>query len=80
MMQDMKQRFLAMALACLLFAPLPAVAQDEPPRTDVRMEGYGATSVKLEQKGSAVTWLLMLALAGVCVGVMFKNAQRSHLD
>lgn len=80
MMLHMKQRFLALAIACLLFAPLPSFGQDEAPREDVRLEGYGATNVKLPPQGSALTWFLMLALAGVCIGVMFKNAQRSHLD
>lgn len=79
----MKQRFLAVVLVALgvLFWPMQALAQEDAPVPEARLEGYGSSvAVKLEPSSSALTWFIMLALAGVCVAVMFKNAKRSHLD
>jgi len=36
--------------------------------------------VTLDTGGTALSWLLLILLAALCVGVVFKNANRSHLD
>lgn len=61
--------------------PTPARAQDEdqPPIYDARVQGYSKT-VQLPSSSTALTWLLLVVLGGVCVGVMFIDAKRSHLD
>jgi cytochrome c-type biogenesis protein CcmH/NrfF len=46
---------------------------------DARLEGYG-TNVTLENSSTALMWLLLVVLGAICVGVMFKNAKRTHLD
>lgn len=65
--------------AVTLAMPALAAAQDEPTMYDARLEGY-ATSVTIGSGSTALMWLLVLLLAGLCVGVMFKNPNRSHLD
>jgi hypothetical protein len=79
----MKQRFLAVVLAALgvFFRPMQVLAQSEGSKPEVRLEGYGTTvNVKLDPSSSALTWIIMIALAAACIAVMFKNAKRTHLD
>lgn len=79
----MKQRFLAMVLvaAGLIACPMQARAQDDAVPPEVRLEGYGSgVNVRMEERSSALTWILMVGMAGACIAVMFKNAKRSHLD
>jgi len=67
------------ALAALLL-PATALGQEEDVKNDARLEGY-PTKVSLESGDStALTWLLLVFLAMVALGVMFKNAKRTHLD
>ena len=33
-----------------------------------------------DASGTALTWLLLVVLGGICVGVMFMNSKRTHLD
>ena len=77
----MKQRFLSLAVACLttLSTPIAALAQEEPKSYDARLEGY-PSNVTLEGGTTALTWLLFVFLSVVCIGVLFKNAKRTHLD
>jgi len=77
----MKQRLLAIGFAvlALLANPMGALAQEEPKFYDGRLEGY-PTKVTLDDSGTALTWLLFVFLSVVCIGVMFKNARRTHLD
>jgi hypothetical protein len=80
--KKMKQRLLSIALACLSFLLLPvtAMAQDEEPDYyDARLEGY-PQGVTLERSTTALTWLLFIFLAVICIAVLFKNAKRTHLD
>lgn len=83
MMLNMKLRLLTCLLMAIftIAAPVAAFAQDEEEDKiyDARLEGY-ATPVTLDSKSTALTWLLVGALAVACVGVMFKDAKRSHLD
>lgn len=69
--------FGVLAVAC---CPLAALAQDEGPAYyDARLEGY-PTNVTLDLSSTGLTWLLFVFLSIVCIGVMFKNARRTHLD
>lgn len=80
----MKQRMLGIVCALLLLAtPVTTWArQPEMEReiVDARLEGYDKTGVTLPPSGTALMWLLLIFLTIVCVGVMFKDAKRSHLD
>ena len=62
-----------------LMTPLTTLAQEESKIVDARLEGY-SKNVTLDAGGTALIWLLVLALAALGVGVLFKNANRSHLD
>jgi len=77
----MKHRLLSIGLAVLmmLLSPLGALAQEEIKYYDARLEGY-PSGVTLELGSTALTWLLFVFLSVVCIGVMFKNARRTHLD
>ncbi len=82
MIELMKHRLLGWGVAVLtvLSSPLVALAQDEESKIyDARLEGY-ANNVTLDAGGSGLTWLLLVVLAVLCLGVMFKTAGRSHLD
>ena len=59
--------------------PVSASAQEEKQPYDARLENYKG-NVTLDTGSTALTWFLFIVLAGLCVGVMFKNANRSHLD
>lgn len=77
----MKHRLLSIGWAALtlLLSPISAMAQEELKYYDARLEGY-PTNVTLESSSTALTWLLFIFLAVICIGVMFKNARRTHLD
>ena len=47
---------------------------------DGRLRGYEAQGIVLEESSVAPTYLALLALAVIALGVMFKSARRSHLD
>ncbi len=74
--------FLAACIAgvLLLASPMPAAAQDdeESEIVDARLEGY-SKGVTLEGS-TALMWVLLLILAIVCIGPLFMNAKRTHLD
>ena len=81
----MKNRLLGWGAALLaslssLASPLAALAQDEESKIyDARLEGY-PSNMTLDAGGSGLTWLLLVVLAALCLGVLFKTAGRSHLD
>ncbi len=82
MMAGMKQILLRLLLigAGIAYAPVIVIAQEEESKIyDARLEGYGGT-VTLQNSSTALMWLLLVVLAALCVGVMFKNAKRTHLD
>ena len=68
--------------ACLLAAALtPSVvlAQEEEVPRDARLEGY-PVKVHLDNDSPALSYIFLLFLGAVTLGVMFKNARRTHLD
>ena len=83
-MSNRFKRLASVAGWCLLllffFAPALALADDDTAR-DARLEGY-SLDVAMPQPGSGtgLTWLLFVGLMIVCVGVVFKNPRRTHLD
>ena len=69
-------------LACLwafTLAPAAALAQEEEVERDARLEGY-ASKVALDNDSTALMWILLIVLGALAMGVMFKNARRTHLD
>ena len=74
-------RLLTVAVPLLL--PALAMArptEDESATLEGRFEGY-AQQVRLTEPGSnAFTWITLIFLTIVTLSVLFKNANRSHLD
>jgi hypothetical protein len=88
MMSPSKQSFLkrwmmaaALALVLVASAPVHAASSDDeesaPP--DARLSGYDKT-VDLSSSTTALTWVLLIVLTIVTLGVLFKDAKRTHLD
>lgn len=81
MMKATRKLAVVLALLSAYVMPLPtAFAQDEdkaPP--EARLENY-PSKVTLDPGGTATSWLLFIVLTGLTVLVMFKNANRTHLD
>jgi uncharacterized membrane protein len=77
-----KRWMLAAALAMLLVASAPRSAmaeEDEPTVYDARIQGYDK-NVQLDSGTTALTWVLLIVLTIVTLGVLFKDAKRTHLD
>jgi hypothetical protein len=70
---------LVLSVAMLAATASSARAQDDDaPKVDARLEGY---PVKVDVQGTtALTWLLLMVLGIVALGVLFKDSKRSHLD
>ncbi len=66
-------------LASLLSTTGTVMAQEVDTPIDARLEGYGSEKVVLGDS-TALMWLLLMVLAILAVGVLFKDAKRSHLD
>ncbi len=84
MMSRMKRRFLTflIMLLTLTAAPLAARADDTntPPKDyDGRLDDFGK-QVTLDGGGTALSYFLFAGLGVIALGVLFKNARRSHLD
>ena len=89
MIDCMKQRLFvprlltwSCAIYFTLLTPALLLARPQEPEKEIvdgRLEGY-AKNVTLEGGSTALTWLLLVFLAVIAVGVMFKNAKRTHLD
>ena len=81
----MKQRFLPKLLALAFAVAVPVISfasnDDEPDGIDARLKGYKEGTLALKDAGgTALTWILLIILAGLCIGVMFINSKRTHLD
>jgi hypothetical protein len=73
---------LATAALALALSPAAALAQREEKERDIvdaRLEGY-ANSVTLPPGSVGLTWVALIVLGAICVGGLFKDAKRSHLD
>jgi hypothetical protein len=87
MMAYMKHRLLTFAFAAVpaiivVLSPLFAFAakdEEETSQWEARLEGY-ASAVRLDEKGTALTWLIVIVLSALAVATMLKNAKRTHLD
>ena len=68
-------------MSVLFLNPLTARASNEEEKfpIDARLENY-PQKVTLEESGTAFSWIIFIVLTALCVGVMFKSANRSHLD
>jgi hypothetical protein len=71
--------FTLAASAILLANPILAKADDTPPY-DGRLTVLAPNKAEMPQTGTAVTYLLFIGLGVACLGVLFKHANRSHLD
>ena len=72
-------RLAVAVIAVCLLCPATSRAQDEGVKYDARLDGYDA-KVQVDSDNTALTWIRLVALAAVAMGVMFKNAKRTHLD
>jgi hypothetical protein len=80
MMRIMRSRLLSVVVGFMAIAMSPVLAMaDDSKVYDGRLEGYGK-GVTLEIGGTSLTWLLLVGVGILGLGVMFKNAKRSHLD
>jgi len=85
MMRGMTRQRLFVASVSLLTTVLTPIvvlasSDEDAQPLDARLLGYKEGNAALKDaSGSALTWLLCIVLAGVCVGVMFINSKRSHL-
>lgn len=57
---------------------VPVLAEDETP-LDGRFSGY-PSSVASQPASTALIWILLVGLGILCVGPLFLNAHRTHLD
>jgi hypothetical protein len=86
MIRVMKKRLIAVVLALTLALSAPTVSfastsDEEAPSHDARLDGYKDGNMALKDaSGTGLTWLLLVVLAAMCVGVMFINSKRTHLD
>ena len=85
MMARMKQRVIqaGIALLAMLATPLSVLAQrqgeEEREIVDARLEGY-ASNVTLDSGSTGLTWVVFIILTIICLGGLFKDAKRTHLD
>jgi hypothetical protein len=67
----------------MLATPLSVLAQrqgeEEREIVDARLEGY-ASNVTLDSGSTGLTWFVFIILAIICLGGLFKDAKRTHLD
>jgi hypothetical protein len=77
--------FILATLASLCTVPASSYASsnndDDAPKLDARLDGYKQGNMDLkEASGTGLTWVLLVILGGMCIGVMFMNSKRTHLD
>jgi hypothetical protein len=83
MMPAMRFRRLAICLwlSCLAIPATVVRAQDEIPDYDARTQGYPqGLPTHMEDSGTIGAWFIFVPLAAISLGVLFRNAKRSHLD
>jgi hypothetical protein len=78
-MRNLRSRIGAAVVAIVLAAAAPAARADDK-AVNPKMIGY-PKEITVDVEGStATTWLLLIGLGIICVGVMFKAGKRTHLD
>jgi hypothetical protein len=86
MIQVMKTRIIAklLTLAFAVALPLAAFASssdDDSDGIDARLKGYKEGTMALKDaSGTALSWILLIILAAICIGVLFMSSKRTHLD
>lgn len=83
MIRAMKLRQVAicLGLVCLAMPLAPARGDDAEETYDARTQGYESQyKTNLEDSGTVGAWFVFVPLSLLALGVMFKNANRSHLD
>ena len=76
-------KLLAIAFAILIPVMVFASSSDDEggDGIDARLKGYKDGTMALKDaSGTALVWVLILILGALCVGVLFMNAKRTHLD
>ncbi len=80
MMKLMRERLLRVVCWLLVvLSPSLALAADDEKLPDARIQNY-PKPVSVPEGGTALTWLLLIFLSGICLATLFKNAKRTHLD
>jgi hypothetical protein len=77
MLQRRMSRLLVLGL--LLLSPAIAMADDAIP-VDGRLQGYKENMGPAVPGSTTLTWLTLVGLGVLGVGVMFMSAKRTHLD
>jgi hypothetical protein len=73
---------MAACLAASFTVCAPSISRaddDATPDHDARLDGY-PTKMVLDANGTAITYILMVLMGGLCIGAMFISGKRSHLD
>ena len=78
-MRKTAMRWTLALLIPLLAATAAHAQEDEAVKPNPKIEGY-EQKVRVEEASTTFTWVLLIFLGVICVGVMFKNAKRTHLD
>ena len=86
MIRIMKKRLFSTLMVLTLAFAVPAATfassdDEETDGMDARLKGYkdGPMAMK-DASGTGLTWFLLAMLGGMCIGVMFINSKRTHLD
>ena len=80
MMKLMRERLLRVVCWLLVvLSPSLALAADDEKLPDALVQNY-PKPVSVPEGGTALTWLLLIFLSGICLATLFKNAKRTHLD
>lgn len=75
-------RILALGVLMLTLSPAAALGQRDQVERDIvdaRLEGYSEV-VTLPPASNGLTWVALIVLGAICVGGLFKDARRTHLD
>jgi len=80
--RQLKQWLLAVCLAASFSCLVPSLSLADdttPPDHDARLDGYAQKTV-LDSGGTASTYIVMVFLGAIGLGVMFIKGKRTHLD
>ena len=76
------RRTLALGVLMVAMSPAAALAQRDQVERDIvdaRLEGY-SQGVTLPPASNGLTWVALIVLGAICLGGLFKDAKRTHLD